>query len=111
MTDDIVGALDKAEQIAVLLGDTLDVTFFAQGVSPGQSTSQERQYPVIAGSGLSVKGWLGAFEATWTKSNPIDLDLCTRCNACVAVCPESAIDLSFQIDNSKCTSHRDCVAV
>ena len=107
----IVGALDKAEQVAGLLADTLDVTIFAQGVSPGQPASQERQYPVIAGSSLSVKGWLGAFEATWVKSNPIDLDLCTRCNACVAVCPESAIDLSFQIDMSKCTSHRDCVSV
>ncbi len=110
----IVGALDQAEQVAALLADTLDVTIFAQGVS-SQATpgfpGQERKYPVISGDGLKLKGWLGAFEVQWAKSNPIDLDLCTRCNACVAVCPEGAIDLSYQIDSVKCTSHRDCVAV
>ena len=95
----IVGALDQAEQVAALLADTLDVTIFAEGVSPSATSgfpAQERQYPVIAGDGLSLKGWLGAFEAQWTKSNPIDLDLCTRCNACVAICPEGAIERRYQ---------------
>ncbi|MDH5330403.1 MAG: 4Fe-4S binding protein, partial [Aquincola sp.] len=39
-----------------------------------------------------------------------DLDLCTRCNACIAVCPEGAIDFSYRVDLARCKSHRACVA-
>ena len=47
---------------------------------------------------MSHEGWLGAFDVEWSSANPIDLDLCTRCNACVTACPEGAIGLDYQID-------------
>ena len=103
----IIGPLDRAEAITRLLEDTLQVTVFATG-GVGE---QVRRHPVIAGNGLEVDGWLGAFDVRWRADNPIDLDLCTRCNACVAACPEEAIGLDYQIDLEVCASHRICVKV
>lgn len=104
----IIGEMDQAEQAAGLLADQLNVTIFTQGAG-NAGGAQTRRYPVLGGKLVRVDGWLGAFEITWQRTNPIDLDLCTRCNACVAACPEQAIGLDYQIDMSKCQSHRDCV--
>jgi ferredoxin len=104
----ILGQMDQAEQAAALLADTLNVTIFTQGAGDAGG-AQNRTYPVLGGQVQRVEGWLGAFKLTWQNNNPIDLDLCTRCNACVAACPEQAIGLDYQIDLSKCSSHRDCV--
>jgi ferredoxin len=101
----IIGALDESERIAGMVADVLEVSLMAIG----GSGMQARRYPVIAGALEQVRGWLGAFDVQWRTDNPIDLDLCTRCNACLAVCPEDAIGLDYQIDMDKCKSHRACV--
>jgi ferredoxin len=104
----IIGPLDAAERAAGLLSDTLDVTLFSLGAGRDGGL-QERRYPVLAGQIQQLTGWLGAFDLKWTRNNPIDLDLCTRCNACLAACPEGAIGFDYQIDSALCKSHRACV--
>jgi ferredoxin len=101
----VIGALEQAERAAAMLDDVLDVTVFAQG----GTGAQERRWPVLAGTIDSLDGWLGAFELKFSQGNPIDLDLCTRCNACVAACPEGAIGLDYQVKLESCTDHRACV--
>jgi ferredoxin len=102
-------ALDWAERLA----GQLSVSVLVTGplvAGPDGELPLERRYPVWSGGAVKIHGWLGAFDVQWRQENPIDLELCTRCNACVRACPEGAIGFGYQVDLGKCQSHRACVA-
>jgi ferredoxin len=105
----IAGPARDALAWAERLHEQLAVTVLITSDATGSELPAQRDYPVFSGKVERSAGWLGAFEIQWRQENPIDLDACTRCNACIKVCPEHAIDWSYQIDLERCRDHRQCV--
>lgn len=105
----IIGAAKTALAWADKLSAQMDVSVLLTDVKHAELPTV-RNFPVYSGEVTSLDGYLGNFDVSWRQANPIDLDVCTRCNACIKACPESAIDFSYQVDMDKCKSHRACVA-
>jgi ferredoxin len=104
----IIGPAEAAVAWAEQLADSLSVSVLIT-TARGAELSATRRYPVWSGMPRSVQGYLGKFEVQWEPINPIDLETCTRCNACIRACPEHAIDFTYQVDLTRCKAHRACV--
>jgi ferredoxin len=105
----VIGDADAASRASGMLRDRLDVTLLID--RPGGALAQAHDQAVHHGRLQQLSGWLGAFQVQWVEDQPIDLDLCTRCNACIEACPEGAIGFDYRVDLAACKSHRDCVRV
>ena len=106
----VIGPAEAALGWAERLATHLQVAVLITGEAGTAELPLVRRYPVFSGHGVKVSGYLGAFVVSWEQANPIDLEACTRCNACIEVCPEQAIGFNYQIDLDKCRAHRKCVA-
>jgi ferredoxin len=106
-------ALAWAERLHGKADGQITVTVFAEDEDPLPATSP-RRVAVQRARQVSVAGWLGAFEVSWTPANPVDASLCTGCNACLEACTSDAIvrdGVAAYVDLARCNDKRRCVEV
>ncbi len=102
----IIGPGSEVFQYAQQLYQDVSVTAMVSDSTP---LPLRKNFVVMNGAIEQLTGYLGQWQAQWRASNPIQLDLCTQCGSCIEACPEQAIDLSFQIDMTRCDSNQSCV--
>ena len=74
-------ALPWAEQLAGELSVSVLLTESTRG--GGRAAGRAPLPGLVRARSRAIKGYLGAFEVEWEQANPIDLEVCTRCNACI----------------------------
>ncbi len=63
----------------------------------------------LCGTISDVHGTLGSFEVIVDCQTPVNPKICIDCGACVAVCPQEALDTSYRLDEKKCDQCMKCV--